>query len=135
MHGNLKAGRNSLGISMWTALHYFNTFFLFIRILSYWASNTQQDTHKLTSFSQPSVNFNEHMSIWDSLQWKLSSVFLIGSCHIAITKSIYKMYILIFHIGKCKRHIHSLVIQKHIWQHKLTALLASLSANGALAYL
>src|SRR5215469_3456968 len=64
----------------------------------------QRYTRKRTSITQCLVNSRKYTSRWNPSIGKTPLVFLNSSTCIAIAKSIYKMHVTIFHVGKHKRH-------------------------------
>src|SRR5215469_16714766 len=64
----------------------------------------QRNTPKRTSITQCLVNSHKYTSRRNPSIGKTPLVFLKSSTCIAIAKSIHKMHVTIFHVGKHKRH-------------------------------
>jgi len=100
---------HSLGGEMWTALNHLKNVLSCANRSYHLPFRLQRNTRKRTSITQCLVNSLKYTLRRNPSIGKTSLVFLNSSTCIAIAKSIHKMYVTIFHVGKHKRHFSNIV--------------------------
>ena len=98
---------NSTSGQSWTSLNHLKNVLSCVNQWYHLPFRLHSNTRKTTSLMHCLVNTRKYTPRWNPAVRKTSSVFVNSSMCIPVTKSIDKMHVTIFHVGKHKRHFYN----------------------------
>jgi len=102
MRGNSTSGQS------WTSLNHLKNVLSCVNQWYHLPFRLHSNTQKTTSLTHCLVNMRKYTPRWNPVVGKTPLVFINSSTCIPIIKSIHKMHVTVFHVGKHKRHFCNL---------------------------